>query len=116
MLRTPLALDSPEYIENDCPAATKLRALGMENFFEAIIFVQDPRCSSSNPIHADCSWFSNERGIPASQALHAGGQSEIDGLAAKRAAMAFFAVGDGHPNPGQSFQVLREWVLGPKAC
>ena len=43
MLRTLLALYSPEYIENDFPAATKLRALGIENFFEAVIFAQDPK-------------------------------------------------------------------------
>src|ERR1700730_12566490 len=101
MLRTPLALDSPEYIENDCPAATKLRALGMENFFEAVIFVQDPEVQLFKPDPRGLLLVLERMGMPASQALHAGGQSEIDGLAAKRAAMAFFAVGDGHPNPGQ---------------
>jgi hypothetical protein len=53
-------------------------------------------------------------GIPPRQALYVGDRQEIDGLAAERAGMAFFAAGDGHPEPAQSFQRLREMVLGPK--
>lgn len=100
---------------SDLPPAAKLRALGIENFFETVISAQHPEVQRFKPDPRGLQLVLGGLGIPARQALYVGDRPEIDGSAAERAGMAFFAVGDGHPEPGQSFQRLREMVLGPKA-
>jgi FMN phosphatase YigB (HAD superfamily) len=101
-------------IFSDLPAATKLRALGIEGFFEAVISAQDSEVQRFKPHPRGLLLVLERMGISAGQALYVGDRPEIDGLAARRAGMAFFAAGDGHPVPERSFQRLRELVLGPK--
>jgi FMN phosphatase YigB (HAD superfamily) len=93
-------------IFSDLPSAMKLRALGIENFFEAVISAQDPKVQRFKPDPRGLQLVLERMGNAASRALYVGDRPEIAGVAAERAGMAFFAAGDGHPNPRQSFQML----------
>lgn len=102
-------------IFSDLPAAAKLRALGIDGFFETVMSAQHADVQRFKPDPRGLQLVLGRLGIPPGQALYVGDRPEIDGLAAARAGMAFFAAGDGHAEPGQSFKRLREMVLGAKS-
>jgi HAD superfamily hydrolase (TIGR01549 family) len=102
-------------IFSDFRPATKLRALRIEHFFEVVISAQDLEVQRFKPDPLGLELVLERMGIVATQALYVGDRAEIDGAAAHRAGMAFFAAGDGDPEQVTSFQRLREMVLGLKA-
>lgn len=101
-------------IFSDLPPAAKLRALGIEGMFETVMSAQHADVQRFKPDPRGLRVVLDRMGISPNQALYVGDRPEIDGMAAERAGMAFFAAGDGHAEPGQSFKRLREMVLGAK--
>ncbi len=99
---------------SDFPAEAKLRALGIQGFFESVMSAQDTDVQRFKPDPRGLRMVLKRLEVPASEALYVGDRVEIDGVAAERAGMAFFAAGDGHAEPGQSFKKLGEIVLGVK--
>ena len=102
-------------IFSDLPPALKLRALGIEDFFDSVLSAQDTDVQRFKPDPQGLLVVLKRLGVPPNRALYVGDRFEIDGVAAERAGMAFFAAGDGHAEPGKSFDRLRELVLGARS-
>jgi HAD superfamily hydrolase (TIGR01549 family) len=96
---------------SDYPPRAKLRAMGIENFFEAVVSAQDPEVQRFKPDPLGIQVTLRRMRIAANQALYVGDRPEIDGVAAERAGVAFRLVGDNGANGATSFRELGNLML-----
>jgi putative hydrolase of the HAD superfamily len=95
---------------SDYPAAAKLRALEIEEFFDVVVAAQDPQVQRFKPDPRGLQIILERMGIRASQAMYVGDRPGIDDVTAQRAGAACILLGDGETNSPKTFWELREVV------
>lgn len=86
---------------SDYPADQKLEAMGIREYFDAVVCAQDPRIGRFKPDPRGLLETLGRIGVAAGEALYIGDRVEVDGEAAARAGMACAVInapsGGGHP-------------------
>lgn len=88
---------------SDYPAERKLAALGIRDWFDIVVTAQDPLVGRFKPDPAGLELILARCGIARDEVLYIGDRPEVDGLAARRAGVAYRNV-----RSGQDFQELIE--------
>jgi len=73
---------------SDYPAPAKLRALGIDHYFEMATCAQDPEINCLKPNEKGLRTVLGRLGVKASEALYIGDRPEVDQVAASRAGIA----------------------------
>jgi HAD superfamily hydrolase (TIGR01549 family) len=88
---------------SDYPADRKLAAMGIRDWFDIVVTAQDPAVGRFKPDPTGLELILARCGVAREEALYIGDRPEVDGLAARRAGVAYLNIGS-----GQSFQDLLE--------
>lgn len=78
---------------SDYPAAGKLAALGIADYFDIVLTAQDPRVHAFKPDPKGLLVALDELGVAPADALYVGDRDEVDGAAARAAGMRYVIVG-----------------------
>jgi putative hydrolase of the HAD superfamily len=96
---------------SDFPAQAKLKALGIERFFEVVLSAHDAGVQRFKPDPRGLHVLLEQLGVQVEDAIYVGDRPSIDGVAAERAGMDFLIAGDGHRGRLDTFWRLREILL-----
>jgi putative hydrolase of the HAD superfamily len=89
---------------SDYPAARKLQAMGIANYFRVVVSTQDLEVQQFKPSPRGLEITLQRLGVGPSQAVYIGDRPEVDGEAARRAGMRCVIVGRSR------FERHREWM------
>lgn len=78
---------------SDYPAAEKLKALGIDKYFNAVVTPADPEVSGFKPWSNGFAVIAARMGLEPTQMLYVGDRPEVDGLGASRAGMEVAIIG-----------------------
>jgi HAD superfamily hydrolase (TIGR01549 family) len=82
-------------VVSDYPAAAKLDALGLAEYFEVVVSAQDPGVQRLKPHPAGIYAALELLGIESCQALYVGDRDDVDATCAGAAGLRFVLVGSG---------------------
>jgi HAD superfamily hydrolase (TIGR01509 family) len=95
---------------SDYPAVAKLGVLGVEKYFDVVKTAQDRDVQRFKPHPRLLEAALAALGAPAEKAVYFGDRPEVDGVAAQRAGVAFFAI-----SPRGGFEPALK-MLAREAC
>jgi len=101
---------------SDFPARAKLKALGIEQSFDAVLSAHDADVQRFKPDPRGLHVALEQLGVEADEAVYVGDRPLIDGVAAERAGMAFLVAGDGLLGRSDTFWRLRKILLPENYC
>ena len=106
-------------VVSDYPARAKLEALGLEEYFEAVVSAQDPGVQRLKPHPAGIYAALELLGVESSQALYVGDRADVDAACADAAGLRFVLVGSGRTEASGSPRIRHlgelEGLLAPSA-
>lgn len=97
-------------VVSDYPAKEKLRALGLERFFQCVLSPSDPRMGRLKPDPSGILAVLHELKIDASSAVYIGDRPEVDAAAAKRAGIACIILGRASAPPSGEWLAASDYL------
>lgn len=87
---------------SDYPAAAKLKAMGLDEYFDVVVSAQDTAVQRFKPDPRGLEIVLNKLGVSNDQAIYIGDRPEVDGYAAARAGVRCFIIGKQPTHPADS--------------